>query len=412
MPRKTILLIADDPKIETRIKEILAEYEIEKVSAEQAVETLRQKKPNLTILDYDLKGTDGLQVFRQIYAFVPQLKVIMLSASGDISLAVTATKLGVADFLKKPMVAEQLREAVERNISPAGELFLKPAETLWLQGESPALKKMYADLRRALLSLSNLVLLGERGIEKIKAVEFIHAHRPGARGKLKVIDLLSFRRENLEPHFWAAAQEALSESPGIEDRCRTLYLENIEALAENFRASILEFFKTRKGETLTLIGLYEKDSAVKDYAQVEIPPLRERKEDLPQLLSHYLELYSTKHDKKIKGISPDLLYFLAAYDYPGNYRELECLLEQAILSAPSEILGLRDLPLPIKSLLEVSIKKAFRSGNLELEKARKMFEKDLYAILLSKAGGDTASVARLMDLPRTVLAERIENLSD
>ena len=411
MAKKLILIIEDEPKTEAKVKEALEGYDLQVVSeAKAALEYLSKSRPDLILLDHDLKGIDGLQFFRQIQSVAPAVKVIMLSAQNDIPLAVTATKLGVSDFLKKPPAAAQLRAAVEDNLQAEEERFLRPASELWLQGQSPKLERMYADLRKVLLTRQNLMLLGERGVEKVKVVEFLHATGFSKQKKLKLIDLLSFRRENLEAHFWATVQEALAEPADIQERCGTLYLENIESLEDNFRASILEFFKERKNEVFTVIGVYEKVASAKDFALIEVPPLRERKEDLAQLLGHYLNLYSVKHNKRVKGFSSELLSLLTLYDYPGNYRELENLIEEGVLASSSEILGLPDIPLGIRELLGSFIKKSLQSGKLSLEEAKRGFEKGLYATLLSKTGGDAAQVARLLDLPRTALSSRLDEL--
>lgn len=422
--KKTILLIEDDAKVEAKIKDILNEYGVEAAAKpEAAAEYLSKNKPDLVILDLDLKGHDGLQLFRQMHSLVPQAKIIILSASNDIPLSVSATKLGAADFLRKPIVAEQLLASVRGSISAGEEIIVHPARAGWLQGESQGLREMYSGIRRALPAFNNLILFGERGIEKKDVVEFIHANSLKRKRKLQVLDLSSFRRENLETYFWVTVRELMME-PEIgsvqneEDRVGTLYLENIEDLEESFKLSVFDFFKERKGkvdrEILAIIGVYDKIE-VKGYVPVGIPPLRERRDDLPYLISHYLKLYARKHNRPVRGISADLLNFLAAYDFPGNFRELECLIEGAVLLTHSEVLEPMDVPQDIKALTEVAIKKALRGGK-GLEEATREFEGNLYDLLLSKTGGDVAAAARFLDVPRTVVAERIDelrgNLSD
>lgn len=418
MAKKTILLIEDEPKTETRIKDILNEYGVEAAAKpEAAAEYLAKNKPDLVILDLDLKGQGGLQLFRRVHSLAPQTKIIILSASNDIPLAVSATKLGAADFLRKPIVAEQLQASVRGSISAGEEIIVHPARAGWLQGQSQVLREMYSGILRALPASNNLILYGERGIEKKDLVDFIHANSLKRRRKLQVLDLSSFRRENLETYFWVTVRELMME-PEIgsvqneEDRVGTLYLENIENLEESFKLSVFDFFRERKGkvdrEILAIIGVCDK-IAVKGYAPIEIPPLCDRRDDLPYLISHYLKLYAKKHNKAVRGISADLLNFLAAYDYPGNFRELECLIEQGVLLARSEVLEPKDIPQDIKALTAVAVKKALGSGK-GLEEASREFEGKLCDLLLSKTEGDVAAVARFLDVPRTVLAERIDEL--
>jgi len=407
------------------VKEELIGYEVEVASkAEAAADSIRKKAPDLIIFDLDLRGGDGLQVFRQIRILAPQIKIIVLSSSNSIPLAVSATKLGASDFLRKPFSPKQLKTSVDENIRQM-ESLLTPIMVEWLQGESPKLKKMFEDIRKALLSHNNIILLGERGIEKEKLIELIHANSLKRKRKMRFLDLASFRRENLEAHFWSAIQEIMAEPEIVslrseEDLCGTLYLENLESLDDHFSLSILNFLKDRKGKIdkgiLAVIGIYERNFVQKikfqEYAVIEIPHLRERKEDLPYLLNHYLNIYSIRYNKRVKGISSELLAFMITYDYPGNYRELESLVQQAVLSTSSEAIGVKDLPVDFKEVAEVSIKKILRRRDLRLQEARKAFEKNLYRFLLSKAEKDVASVARFLDVPRTTLAERLEILGE
>jgi len=423
MTKKTILLIGDDPKTSAAVKEELSGYEVEAVSkAEAAADAIGKKAPALIVFDLDLKGVDPLQVFRQISLLAPQVKFIMLSSSGSIPLAVSATRLGAADFLRKPLQPKQLKTSVEENILKVESLWA-PIMIDWLQGESPKIKKMLDDIRNSLSSHNRMILLGERGIEKGELVGLIHANSLKKKRKMQALDLASFRRENLEAHFWSTLQEIMAE-PEIsslrseEDLCGTLYLENLESLEDHFIFSILNFLKERKGkvdkEILTVFGIYDRSFIqkvkIQEYALVEIPFLRERKEDLPYLLSHYLKKYSTKLNKPIRGISSELLNFVSSYDYPGNYKELETLVEQAVLSTASEVIELRDLPLGFRDIADALMNKIFRTRNFKLQNAKNEFEKNLYRALLSKTEEDVAAAARFLDIPRTTLAERIETL--
>lgn len=425
MEKKTILLVEDDPKTEAGIRDALAgEYHIEVAArAELAEAFIEKKKPDLILIDYDLIGTDGLHVFKKVHALAPQIKAIMLSLSNHIPLAVSAAKLGVADFLRKPIEAMQLRKSVESNLSPAEQIFVWPSGIEWLHGDSAGIKTFYAEVQKALLLPRNWALFGEPGIGLESVAAFAHANSLKRKRKLKIMDLASFRRQDLEAHFWAAVQEIMGEAEigsviNEEDRCGTLYLKNIETLEENFRMSVLDYFKERKGkidrEILVIIGLRSKETVpadrLKNYLPVEVPPLRRRKEDIPYLLHYYLKYYSEKNEKDLKGISSALLDFAALYDYPGNYKELERMMEGAVLASTSPVLELKDLLLDFRVILEGALKDILRSGELSFSAAKERFEKTLYEILLSKNEGDVAAAARYLDIPKTVLMERLESL--
>ncbi|MFA4844884.1 MAG: hypothetical protein WC632_08075, partial [Candidatus Margulisiibacteriota bacterium] len=223
----------------------------------------------------------------------------------------------------------------------------------------------------------------------------------------------SFRREDQEAHFWATVQEVLAETPGQpeEERCGTLYLENSAALEPNFQASIFDYFAARRGETRLVIGRLGPSAVPKDYAVIDLPPLRERREDLPQLCGEVLKRYALKHNKPASGFSAELLAFLGLYDFPGNYAELAGLIEQGVLRATGDMLELKDLAVDYRALKERAIKRAAWSGEASLGETKRDFEVELYRLLLGKCGGDMTAAARFLDLPRTVLGERLTELS-
>ncbi|MFH1683590.1 MAG: response regulator [Candidatus Margulisiibacteriota bacterium] len=419
MARKTILLIAEDHKTAASIKEILGhQFHLEIVKGSKpAITAIEKKTPDLIIIDFDLRGEDGLQIFKELGTTV---KVIMLSVSGSIPLAVSATKQGIAEFLRKPVDPEQLKKAVEINIAKEEIKLHWTDEMEWLKGGGPALKRMFDAIQAALRENKDIILFGERGIPKDVVAEFVHNNGPKKESRIAKVDVASFRKETLEAHFWATIQELMSlpKADSIqdeEDRCGTIYLNNIGNLDELFRLSIFNFFSGRRKSIRVIIGINDKNEIpklkLKGFAEIVVPPLRERKEDLPHLLRLHLKRYSEKYGKSVAFISRELLDFLAAYDYPGNYAELERVIENAVLAASSNNLEVDNFPFDYQGLLCAAQKKGLEE-NLTLEEAQKHFEKELYYILLKKTKGDSSKVARFLDVPKTVLAERIEDLLD
>lgn len=422
MLSNSLVLLSDDADLAAVVREAAREGEVYTAnSLDSALELIRLRPPRLAIIDNDLKGLDGLAAFRQIQLFNTELKVLMVSSANDIPLAVSAAKIGVADFLKKPFSPPALKEAIERTAAKAGLAFI-PAKEAWAKGEG--LAGLYAEIQRGLSLSANILLFGETGIEKKEIAELIHQNSRQRLRQFKVIDLASFRRENLEAYFWTSVQELLAAPTATtlqdeDERCGTLYLENFDQLDSGFKMSIFEFFKSRK-ETLdktilVIIGTTEKKEALstlaQEYAQIVIPPLRERKGDLPFILAALIKRYSADHDKKLKGMEPALLEFLAAYDFPGNYRELEGLVEQGVLRSQGEILTLADLAVDFRIYKQVFFKKAKMNGLVSLDDVRRNFEAGLFDFLAHKNGENLGELAKYFDLPRTAIADRIEELS-
>ncbi|MDD4179483.1 MAG: response regulator [Candidatus Margulisbacteria bacterium] len=404
--KKKILLIEDNAAAGAKIREILADYEVSVITDAGAA---GQHQPDLVIIDADIKAAKSLDLLQQVRWQLPRINVIMLSASNDIPLAVAATKSGAADFLKKPVPAQALLAAVEKQLNQAGQPLAGEQLAGWLLGESRPLKKMYADLRSAAFTAAkNLVVLGGVGVEVAAVVKYFHEAGPRRKQKLKTIDLSEFNKSGLENHFWGAVKEATAASVALEEKCGTLFIDKLDAVNDVFRASIVQYFRGRKersgADVISVLGLIDKrffpPELAGDYSWIEVPLLRERKEDLFILLSHSLKQAAAKYDKKVKGWSADALDFLANYDWPGNYQELACLVDQAVLAADSELVELKDLALDANSFL--------RGGTRQPEGS----ESELYNLLLAKKNGDVSAVARFLDIPRTALADRLEDLAD
>lgn len=420
--KKIVLLVEDDVKTREAIQEILGkEYQLETVKdREDARAYLGKATPDIILIDFDLKKEDGLQVFKEIHPLKPDRAVIMLSSSGNIPLAVAATKAGVAEFLRKPLDALQLKEALARNAARFEEKLFIPEEQWWLKGESPALKKMLAEIQVVLNTNAGVVLSSEKGIDKRAIAEVIHASGPRKKRKLISLNLSGFRREALETHFWTMLNKIMSlpsaSSAGEEeDLCGTIYLENFESLEEQFKAALLKFFRERRGKIdksiRSVMGLGPvSQNKIKDYAWIQIPSLCFRKEDLPYFLPVLLAHYNLKYNKKIKSISIDLLEYLAAYNYPGNYIELQNMLKEAVLNSACESIELKDLPFNLSEFMGIMLKKS-QEEKKTLNAATAAFEKKFYQVLLSKLGGDNSRAARFLDIPKTTFLQRIEDLN-
>ncbi|MFC1637773.1 response regulator, partial [Candidatus Margulisiibacteriota bacterium] len=280
MSKKTILLITDSHKTENSVREALGKsYHLESArGGKAAAELLAKKSADLIIIDFDVKGEDGLRIFRSLGTAA---KTIMLSAAGSIPLAVSAAKLGIAEFLRKPVNAEQLREAVAKHIAKEVPSLRWPQGLEWLRGGSPGLQAMLAAIQAVLAEKRDVVLVGEPGVPKAQVAEFIHQNGPRKGRKFVKVDAGSFRRESFENHFWATVQELMSlpEAGSIqaeEDRCGTLYLDNVENLDDHFLLSILNFFQERSGKIdksiQVIIGVSRRGALAADrYVWLDIP---------------------------------------------------------------------------------------------------------------------------------------------
>jgi len=362
-----------------------------------------------------LKTGPGLQLFYDLHAAKPEVNFIMFSAQNSIPLAVAATKAGVAEFLQKPFQAAQVMETVGRSLSRQDIRLIIPESIAWLKGSSPALNAFFSELRQALLKNADLVLHAEKGIDKKVVAEIVHNSSPRSKRKIITLDLSAFKRKAQEANFWTMLQEimALPDSESIveeKDRCGTIYFEGFEQAEEHFRQGLVNFLQARRPKIDKSIRvILSGQPAPEGFIKIAIPPLRSRKEDLPFMLESCLAQYSAKYNKDIRNITLELLSLLASYDFPGNYRELEKIVQAAVLSASSETVEIKDLPLDFIALLQIELK-GLASRELTLTAAKREFEKRLYKILLDKLHGDDSAAARFLNIPRSALNQRIEDL--
>jgi len=423
MHKKTILLIVDDPRTEASLCECLRkEYNLEKAkNGKEAAAYLTKRVADLIIIDFELKGQDGLQVFKDLS---PGHRTIMLSSSNNISLAVAATKLGVCEFLRKPINARELKRAISGNLSQERTLLHFGDDASWLMGESSKLAEMLDRVLHAIKLNRDVIFLGGRGIKTQSAAYFMHLNSSERKKRFVKIDLSAFSREALESHFWTMLQDLiyLPESTSIvneEDRAGSIYLENIEKIDKHFLESLFVFFTKRQKKIDKSIRLMLEVLDAKllaklgqnNFMAIEIPRVCQRKADIPRLTNLYLKRYANKYGKDIKYISLNLLSFLSSYDYPGNYLEMESLIAMAVISADSDHLDINCFPLDLSSIMEVCLKNNLRE-NKSLAQAKQGFDRELYSTLLSKVSGDEKKLAAFLDLPANVLAERFESLLD
>jgi DNA-binding NtrC family response regulator len=258
--------------------------------------------------------------------------------------------------------------------------------------------------------------------------EVIHANSIKANRKLIALDLVSFQNESSEGHFWVMIRELLMEQDEITDRsrdlCGTLFLDAFGSIEPHFQASILEFLKEGKNikkrgridqGIKIVIALPDKESLsvfspdiLNNFMVLTVPPLQARKEDLPVLLDDLVIKFNAKYGKAVTGIGLEVLDFLSYYPFPGNYAELENLVENAVLLNESGVISLKDLPLNLETFLSSNLNSALEKDVKKLEKVFNRVNRNLYLLLMEKSNWDEARVARLLDLPTETLTAKLK----
>ena len=396
MKKNKILVFSSDPSVITPLK---GSFDIEGASTHKEFIKKVEANPGLpAVIDCDTKDAKGLPLFREIKKLSPSSAVIMMSSTATIPEAVDASKLGVADFIRKPALNERLVGSVKSALSgiESAEIRLSSRPKAWLLGGSNSITKMFKHLEAAVREKKNVLFISGPGVDVSSLVGLICDHTEGGK-KLATIDMVTFRKESIENIFWMVLQEAMNSSDII-------YFDRFHAAGEKQRGNILDYIrkKTPKGH-ITLMASFHGSGEGNEFLgweKITVPALDQRKEDIPDMLSSYIKDHSAKYGKKIENISLDAVRAVTAYSWPGNYRELECVIENAVIACGSDTITLKDIPMGSRMLSE-----SLRADQKErLLDFRNSVEKGLTDIFLKKTGSEDAA-ADLLDISKSRISE-------
>jgi two-component system, NtrC family, response regulator AtoC len=382
------ILIADDDEVSCQLFAETLEsegFQVEQTtSGEAALSRLREDTPDLLIIDVRMPGTSGLEVTRIVHEKYPSLPVIVMTAFGSIETAVEAIHEGAFDFISKPMNLAELKKTVSRAL--AQRALQRRAETNnggdeeypqqlgKIIGKSPAMLEVYKTVARVAPTKSTALILGESGTGKELIAQAIHQHSPRANRPFVAVDCGALTETILESelfgHVRGAFTGALADKKGVFEEAQggTCFLDEIGGISTNMQARLLRVLQEHEirrvgGKDWVKVdvrvvaatnhnlseavskGDFRQDLYYRlDVVTIHLPPLRERVEDIPLLARHFLQRYTQESGKSITAISDKAMELLCAYSWPGNIRELENAIEQAVALSYQSILTPDDLP--------------------------------------------------------------------
>jgi two-component system response regulator GlrR len=427
MKKPLILLVDDDAGLRELITLRLEAngFRVEAVgSGEAALGQLAVTRPDVVLTDMQMSGMDGMALFNAIHARDPSLPVIVLTAHGTIPDAVSATQRGLFGYLTKPYDAPTLIELLKRATRLAGSS-PDAIDNNWrseIVTASPAMDTMLAEARLAAQSDAALLIQGESGTGKELLARAIHRASPRHAKPFVAINCGAIPGELLESELFGHVKGAFTgagrDHPGLflSAQDGTIFLDEIGDMPPPLQVKLLRVLQegevrpvgsteTRAVNVRILSATHRNlEEAISTEAFREdlyyrlnvvnlmLPPLRERREDIPLLAQHFLGALTEKYRRRIHGFAPDALDMLAAADWPGNIRQLHNVLEQccalcttATIPATLVSRALRDKPAEIQPLAE----------------ARNAFERDYLITLLKLTHGQVSEVARLAGRNRT-----------
>ncbi|MDI6849655.1 MAG: sigma-54 dependent transcriptional regulator [Candidatus Saccharicenans sp.] len=446
-----IHLIDDEPIIHEVLGQLLESesFKVEiSASGEEALKKFEDQKFDLILLDLLMPGLDGLEVLKQIKKIDPEALVIIITAYASVESALTAIKMGAYDYIQKPFKNDELlmtirralehRRLQEENIRLRHEL-KKKFSFENIIGKSQAMMNVFDLIKAAAPTRSTILIQGESGTGKELVARAIHLNSDRARHPFVVVNSGSLPPDLLESHLFGhvkgAFTGAVSDKKGLFEAADrgTIFFDEISSISLETQVKLLRVMQDKEFMRLggtkiikvdvriiaatntDLEELIEQKTFRKDLfyrlnvIKIELPPLRARKEDIPLLVKHFIELYNTENQKQVEGVSEDVMEILMDYDWPGNVRELENVLERAVVLSKSRVITREALP----SFLLNGKKTMFEeldNASLDLKEKTAEFQKKLILTALEKSGGVQKKAAQMLGLKPTTLNEMIKRL--
>jgi two-component system response regulator AtoC len=448
--RPGILVVDDDAGVHESFEAVLAkDYDLAYATqGNDALRLLGTRDFNLVLLDIRMPGMDGIEVLRRIREMNDQTDVVVITAVKSLKTAVEAIKLGACDYVTKPFDIHEILALIKRVVEKQ-ELM---KEVLYLRSEvarehrfesivggNTRMQEIYSLVRRIADNNATVMLTGESGTGKEVLARAIHQQSNRSHKPFVAVNCAAIPAELLESelfgHEKGAFTGAIATKVGKFELATggTLFLDEISSMRLDLQAKILRALQEREvervGGTRTikidvrviaatnrdLKQAVEQDAFREDLfyrlnvVPILLPPLRQRRDDIPLLVEHFLAKYNRDFNRKVKGFSAGATAALYQYDWPGNVRELENVIERAVALAQSETISLRELPLEI-SILGGTVVEDIEKAGLSLREARSNFERQYILNILEKVQWNQSEAARILGLHRNTLAWKLQRL--
>jgi DNA-binding NtrC family response regulator len=433
MARKSILVV-DDEKGQREILELIltsAGYDVTTASSgEAALKFARERRFDLALTDLKMTGMDGIELLQHLLAQDSSIIVILLTAHGSIDSAKEALKRGAYDYLQKPFDRDKLLETINRALARLDALDI---EIISASPEMEAVKKMILKVAR---SNSTVLIRGESGTGKELIARAIHNQSPRVAEMFQAVNCAAINENLLESelfgHEKGSFTGAHAEKKGlfeVADR-GTLFLDEIGELDIGMQAKLLRALQEREirrvGGTraikidVRVIAATNRDlrAMVGDkrfrddlyyrinVLSVDVPPLRERSEDIPVLIDYFLKKHTRNTSRLVRGLAPDTRRMMLDYSWPGNVRQLESAIERAILLCESDLIQVEDLPLEVRQESRPASEGAFKLPPEGI--AFEDVERDLIMQAMEQTDYNITKAAKLLGLTFRTLQYRLE----
>jgi two-component system nitrogen regulation response regulator NtrX len=438
--KRRVLVIDDEKAIRETLSEILSDegYLVTSVgTGEEGLRLLLEENYDLVFLDVWLKDRDGLSILEVSDGRRREIPVVMISGHANVETAVRAVRLGAYDFLEKPLSLERViltaQKAIERRDLLAEVASFRDRESQEvLLGDSPAMRRLKAEIARVAPTDARVLIVGENGTGKELVAQAIHRLSPRADGRLVEVNCAAIPEELIESELFGHVKGSFTGA--AEDRRgkfeeadgATLFLDEVADMSAKTQAKVLRALQdgrfspvggskpiasdarvlsaTNKNLTEEIRhGTFREDLYFRlAVVPIDVPPLRERVQDIPELANHFLRQASARFGRKPKSLSPSALEALAAYRWPGNVRELKNLIERLMILSPAEEIGRKDLQFSPDEAEPVP-------ADAPLRDAREDFERRYILAALRRHRGNVSRAAEALQIERSNLYRKLKS---
>ena len=449
--RESILVVDDESGVRTSLSGILGDegYAVETLETGEACLTaLETRRYDLILLDVWLPGIDGLETLSRLRETDPEVPVVVISGHGNIETAVKAVRQGAQDFVEKPLSLEKTLLAVrnalrQRKLEAENRALKEQVAHRWsIVGESEGVRALRAQIDRAAPSNGRVLIFGENGTGKEMVARSIHLQSLRAEGPFVEVNCAAIPEDLIESelfgHQRGAFTGAVTTKKGKFELADggTLFLDEIGDMTLKTQAKVLRALQEQKIEPVggtTQIpvdvrviaatnkrledeirkGSFREDLYFRlNVIPFQVPPLRERREDVPLLARHFMTEMSAEYGRRAKEFSPEALQALTGQPWPGNVRELRNTIERLVIMVPGERIEDRHLPAPLLGLSPEAQAAAPAAEALidfpSLADAREDFEKRYIWKKYQECGGNMSRTADVLQVERSNLYRKMK----
>ncbi len=438
-----ILIVDDELNMRLVLKTLLSKEGYDVATASdglEAMQVLKSGDVNVVVTDLKMPKFDGMGLLDRVIREYPSTPVIIITAHGTVATAVDALKKGAFDYITKPFEQDELKNVIHKAVKTRqlneDELAFSPDEIdrQGIVGSSEAMQRIYDTIKKVAPAVTGVLITGETGTGKELIANAIHRNSPRKNNPFIKINCAAIAENLMESELFGyekgAFTGAVSTKPGrfeLADK-GTLFLDEIGELPREMQVKILRVIQDQEFERVgglrtikvdvrliaatnrNLIqdvkdGIFREDLYYRlNVFHTHVPPLRDRKEDILPLADYFMQKFNRKLDREVKHIDPKVQETFLKYDWPGNIRELENLMERLVLMAGGDAIMLEDIPAELK--LAASASQVSRPDSLEkpfkdvMKSHMEEVEKQAIILCLEECGGNVTKAAQRLGLSR------------